>query len=185
MLRPSLVTDSQTRLLFAALRRRKFNTIIPLTLSIIPGARVMLLQNLDTPSGLINGARGTVHSYLPDCGTIAVSFDNQPAGSPRTLITRTAFLSLPLDGGTEIVIYQLPLKLSWAVTAHKSQRQSLNRVAIDIGEPDLTHGSLYVALSRVHSLDSVLLFGLEAFPSEWPLFQIELLLSLTKNLYKH
>ena len=172
MLSPSLATESQIRLLFAAFRRRQFNTIIPFTLSVIPGARVMLLKNIDTAAGLINGARGTVISYLPDCDTLSVLFDNQQEGASPTLITRTASLSLPLAGGTEIFIYQFPLKLCWAVTAHKAQGQSLRRVAIDIAEPAFAHGSLYVALSRVRSLDSLLLFGLEAFPSDGPLFHI-------------
>ena len=172
MLRPSLATDAQIRLLFAAFRRRQFNTIIPLKLSVIPGARVMLLQNIDTAAGLINGARGTIVSYLEDCDTLSVSFDNQPQGAAPILITRTASVSLPLAGGTEIFLYQFPLKLCWAVTAHKSQGQSLRRVAIDIAEPAFAHGALYVALSRVRSLESLLLFGLDTFPAEGPLFHI-------------
>lgn len=56
------------------------------------------------------------------------------------------------------------------MTAHKSQGQSLERVAIDISESAFAHGALYVALSRVRSVSSLLLFGLETFPDDGPLF---------------
>ena len=69
-------------------------------------------------------------------------------------------------------MFQFPLKLCGAVTAHKSQGQSLSRVAIDISEPAFAHGSLYIALSRVQSLDGLLLFGLESFPEHGPLYYV-------------
>ena len=69
-------------------------------------------------------------------------------------------------------MYQFPLKLAWSVTAHKSQGQTLNKVAINIGEEAFAHGSLYVALSRVRSLDGVMLFGLERWPEEGPKFHV-------------
>ena len=58
------------------------------------------------------------------------------------------------------------------VTAHKSQGQSLARVAIDMAEPAFAHGPLYVALSRVRSLDAVRLFGRSEFPENGPFFHI-------------
>lgn len=171
-MQPCLATEQQIRLLFAAFRRHQFNTIIPLTLTIVKGARVMLLQNLDVSHGLINGARGTVVDYLPSQDAIEVHFDCSDPNSPPTIITRTTSTSYQLAHGSEICIFQFPLKLCWAVTAHKSQGQSLARVAIDISEPAFAHGSLYVALSRVRSLDSVMLFGLEEFPETGPFFHI-------------
>ena len=67
---------------------------------------------------------------------------------------------------------EVRVKLCWAVTAHKSQGQSLARVAIDIAEPAFAHGSLYVALSRVRSLGAVRLFGCSEFPENGPFFHI-------------
>ena len=75
-------------------------------------------------------------------------------------------------------MFQFPLKLCWAVTAHKSQGQSLSRVAIDISEPAFAHGSLYVALSRVASLDGLLLFGQESFPDNGPLYHVNELIQV-------
>ena len=140
-------------------------------------------------ASLINGR--TLHSvfglYTDSSGQTLCSLDlGRPRGNAIshcrviivdeiTMISRAVLDSLDnglrqLAHGQELFIYQFPLKLCWAVTAHKSQGQSLERVAIDISEPAFAHGALYVALSRVRSLSSLLLFGLETFPNDGPLF---------------
>ena len=171
-LRTRLATESQIRLFFGAFRNRLINTIVPIELHVCPGARVMLLQNLDLPAGLINGSRGTVVSYIESADTLCVRFDGAPDGAPPTLVTRTSTVELPLARGQHIFMYQFPLKLSWAVTAHKSQGQTLSRIAIDLSDPAFAHGALYVALSRVRSLSSIRLFGLPDFPEQGPAFHI-------------
>ena len=169
---PRLASESEIRIFFAAFRKRLINTIIPLELQICPGARVMLLQNLDLASGLINGSRGTVLSYIEEADTIAVRFDGSPDNTPPTLVTRTHSVELPLSRGQHMFMYQFPLKLSWAVTSHKAQGQTLSRIAVDISDSAFAHGALYVALSRVRSLDSLLLFGLPEFPEDGPRFHV-------------
>ena len=52
---------------------------------------------------------------------------------------------------------QLPLKLAWALTIHKSQGLTLPKAVIDIGKSDKTPGISYVAISRVKSLPSSLI----------------------------
>ncbi len=47
---------------------------------------------------------------------------------------------------------QLPLKLAWAVTIHKSQGMTLDRVVIDVGKKEFSSGLTYVASSRVRRL---------------------------------
>ena len=167
-----LATDSEIRIFFGAFRRRLINTIIPAHLEICRGARVMLLQNIDPAAGLINGARGTVVDYLETPDAVAVRFDNDAPDRPPTLVTRRSAVEYPLSRGQHIFMLQFPLKLCWAVTAHKAQGQTLSRIAIDISENAFAHGALYVALSRVRSLASVRLFGLPEFPDEGPSFHI-------------
>jgi ATP-dependent DNA helicase PIF1 len=48
---------------------------------------------------------------------------------------------------------QFPLKLAWAITIHKSQGQTYNTVAIDMGYGAFAHGQTYVALSRCKTLE--------------------------------
>ena len=52
---------------------------------------------------------------------------------------------------------QYPIKLAWAITIHKSQGKTFDRVVIDIGSGTFTSGQVYVALSRCISLDGIVL----------------------------
>lgn len=52
---------------------------------------------------------------------------------------------------------QIPLRLAWAVTIHKSQGQTYDEVLIDMGRGAFSPGQTYVALSRVRSLDGLYL----------------------------
>jgi len=50
---------------------------------------------------------------------------------------------------------QYPIKLAWAITIHKSQGQTFDKVIIDMGHGAFTHGQLYVALSRCTYMDGI------------------------------
>lgn len=52
---------------------------------------------------------------------------------------------------------QYPLKLSWAVTIHKAQGLTFDKVVLDVGRGTFSHGQLYVAISRCRSLDNLVL----------------------------
>ena len=52
---------------------------------------------------------------------------------------------------------QYPIKLSWAITIHKSQGKTFEKVIIDTGSGCFTHGQMYVALSRCTSLEGIIL----------------------------
>ena len=52
---------------------------------------------------------------------------------------------------------QYPLKLAWAVTIHKSQGKTFDKVVIDIGRGTFASGQVYVALSRCTCLDGMVL----------------------------
>lgn len=52
---------------------------------------------------------------------------------------------------------QIPIKLAWAITIHKSQGKTFDHVKIDLGSGSFTHGQTYVALSRCRTLENIVL----------------------------
>ena len=133
------------------------------------GARVMLAVNLWTDVGLCNGATGTLIDFIYANNTepphlpeaVIVKFDkyrgpsiSDPISScvPICPITVTSQI---LDGLHER--QQLPLKLAWAMTIHKSQGLTLSKAWIDIGKTERTAGISYVAISRVRTLSSCII----------------------------
>ena len=136
------------------------------TVFLAKGARIILTMNLWTDVGLCNGATGTVLDFIyannqqpPNLPTaVVIKFDdykgpsiihNIPACVPICPITVTSYT---LDGLHER--QQLPLKLAWAMTIHKSQGLTLPKAWIDIGKAETTAGISYVAISRVRTLST-------------------------------
>ncbi|XP_067997159.1 ATP-dependent DNA helicase PIF1 [Melanerpes formicivorus] len=111
------------------------------------GAQVMLAKNLDVSQGLVNGARGVV-----------VGFENEQKGLPKvrflcgvTQVIKMEKWVFKGPSGIHLSRQQLPLKLAWAISIHKSQGMSLDCVEISLSRV-FESGQAYVALSRARSL---------------------------------
>lgn len=115
------------------------------------GAQVMLVVNLDTPNGLVNGSRGIIISM--DGGLPTVEFAN----GLRMVIEPYKWLIGGFDKFTKIYRTHIPLRLAYALTIHKSQGMTLDSAEIDIGESVFEYGQTYVALSRVKNLHGLYL----------------------------
>lgn len=130
------------------------------------GAKVMLTMNLWPKIGLCNEATGKVvhivyqtNDQPPDLPiAVIVKFDNYTG--PSISETTSACVSIcPVTVAVQLANglherQQLPLKLAWSMTIHKTQGLTLSKAWIDIGKSQKTPGKAYVASSRVKSLSS-------------------------------
>lgn len=122
-------------------------------LSLKVGARVLLTVNLDATKGLVNGSRGIITSIQGT--TVYVRFEEEHLIPPYTW-------SMEDPSSHGLITYrQIPLKLAYAITVHKSQSMSLDHVRIDLRRI-FSEGQVYVALSRVKSLDGLTLDSYDA-----------------------
>jgi ATP-dependent DNA helicase PIF1 len=115
-------------------------------------AQVILVYNLDVPAGLANGTRGVVTGFKT-CETAheypVVRFTN---GKSRVCTPQDWKLVV----GDDMVATrrQVPLRLAWALTIHKSQGMTIDRLNVSLGTV-FEVGQAYVALSRARSLDGL------------------------------
>ena len=118
-------------------------------LSLSVGARVMLRRNLDTKSGLVNGAMGTVMCITLQHVTVQFDHISQPYNIE---MVKSKFMVMK-----NYYVYrkQFPLILAYAITIHKCQGLSLDCAIIDLSENVFSDGMAYVALSRVRSLSGL------------------------------
>ncbi|XP_062545899.1 ATP-dependent DNA helicase PIF1 [Armigeres subalbatus] len=110
------------------------------------GAQVMLLKNLNISEGLVNGARGVVLNFVQ--GYPLIKFKK------RELLVKPEKWSIKTAGAVIVTRSQLPLKLAWAFSIHKSQGLTLDCVEMSLSKV-FEAGQAYVALSRAQSLDSL------------------------------
>ena len=123
------------------------------------GAQVMMLNN-DPQERWVNGTLGRISVITKD--SVLVEFANGKIEevTPFTWeIFNFSFNQETNSLSSDIVgtFTQLPLKLAWAVTIHKSQGLTFDKVIIDIGKGTFAHGQLYVALSRCRTLGGMVL----------------------------
>jgi len=122
-------------------------------LSITIGCQVMLLWNLDFDSGLVNGSRGIVLKFIED--KPVVKFLN---GTVRMIDYHVWELE---ENDRKIgSIEQIPLKLAYALSIHKSQGCTLDFVITDLQDV-FEYGQVYVALSRVKKVEGLSIRGLD------------------------
>lgn len=138
------------------------------TLLISKDSHVMLTMNLWPPVGLCNGATGQVVDIIyksnhqpPDLPiAVVVKFNDYigPSISVIPSLVPIVPVTMSVHSGNSIhERQQLPLKLAWALTIHKSQGLTLHKSWTDIGKSEATLGLTYVAISRVRHLSSLVL----------------------------
>ncbi len=135
----------------------KRNCLAPERLVLKKGAAVMFVKN-NFERGYVNGTLGTVTGFEENRLPIVRTF----SGEKITVAPETWELEEPDRRGkmkTKAQLGQLPLRLAWAITVHKSQGMSLDAAEMDLAKC-FEYGMGYVALSRVRTLAGIKLLGL-------------------------
>jgi ATP-dependent DNA helicase PIF1 len=149
---PSSVNMEDPAIKYALNRLENDAPYVPM-LSMKAGAQVMLITNLDVEAGLVNGSRGVIKRFT-ETELPIVEFRN---GIVMTIDLATWMTEeFPFVG-----MAQIPLRIAYAITIHKSQGATLDCALVDVGKDTFEYGQAYVALSRVRSLDGLYIWGLD------------------------
>jgi len=116
------------------------------------GAEVMCIKN-NFDKGYVNGTRGVVVDFEKDTGLPVIKLYNG-----NRIVMNPEVWAIEEDGKQKASLTQIPLRLAWAITIHKSQGMSLDNAEIDL-RSTFTYGMGYVALSRVRTLSGIKLVG--------------------------
>ena len=148
---PARVFQMTTRGAKALVETLKQNCLSPETLTLKIGAKVLFTRN-NFEEGYVNGTTGEVVDFAPSGFPIAKT----KAGKR----IEVALGEWSIVDGSNILaqVKQVPLRLAWAITVHKSQGMSLDAAVIDLSQA-FEYGQGYVALSRVRSLEGLHLTG--------------------------
>jgi ATP-dependent DNA helicase PIF1 len=150
------------------------------------GAQVMLLTNLNSEAGLVNGSRGVIVDFkkaeVKEDDLLTEGCKRRAADllkGPKVFVQRDETL-MPLvefkSGERRLIDYhswevqdfpgilrkQIPLKLAYAVTIHKAQGATLDCALIDVGDRTFEYGQAYVALSRCKDIESLYIHDIQA-----------------------
>ncbi len=117
------------------------------------GAVVMFVKN-NYSKGYVNGTLGTVVHFEEESGYPVVE-----TLSGDTIVAQPEEWTIEDGAKVLALLRQVPLRLAWAITIHKSQGMSLDCAEMDLSKT-FEYGMGYVALSRVRSLDGMKLTGL-------------------------
>ncbi len=127
----------------------------PEVLELRKEAMVMCTKN-NFEAGYVNGTLGRVIDFDSDDGYPVIE-----TSEGRRIKIAPQSWSVVEDGKMRGEITQVPLRLAWAITVHKSQGMSLDAAEIDLRNA-FTYGQGYVALSRVRSLAGMKVIGLNS-----------------------
>jgi GTPase SAR1 family protein len=129
-----------------------------------PGAQVMMLNN-DSMGRWVNGSMGRVLEPGTRDGDPSVEVELERGEIVTVTPYEWEMVDYEYDAESGQLVStslgtfkQIPMDLSWAVTIHKSQGKTLDRVILDTRKASMfAHGQAYVALSRCTSLDGLVL----------------------------
>lgn len=113
---------------------------------LVENSQVIVTRNIDISAGIVNGTRGVVKNLFKDFVVIKDTQGN---------FHNITYYKDIFDKKSKSYILHMPLKVSYALSIHKSQGMTIDAVEIDLGDNIFTCGQAYTALSRAKSLKSI------------------------------
>lgn len=129
----------------------KKSCLAPETLNLKVGSQVMFVKN-NFDKGYVNGTLGEIVGFEKNSDPIVKLLNGE------TVVASAETWLLQEENVVKAQISQVPLRLAWAITVHKSQGMSLDAAEIDLSKA-FVPGMGYVALSRLRSLAGLKLVG--------------------------
>lgn len=127
---------------------------VPAVIQFSVGAQVMMTVNSDE---YVNGTTGVVSAFMAETGQVEIVIEED--GRQRRVYVEPHRREVWRKSRTEAVligaITQLPFRLAWAITVHRSQGQTFDRVIFDRDRGMFAPGQLYVALSRCRTFEGL------------------------------
>lgn len=130
----------------------------PYKLELKIGAQIMMLKN-DSGRRWVNGSIGKVEKLASDAITVNINGNNYAVEKENwneveyVLNKETKEIEERIIAGFS----QFPLQLAYAMTIHKSQGKTFDKITVDVGTGAFEHGQVYVALSRCRTLEGIVL----------------------------
>jgi len=149
--------------------------LAPENLRIKKDAVVMFVKN-NFEEGYVNGTLGRVVGFEGDAPIVETH-------SGKRIYVTPASWEVEDDGKVLASVEQLPLRLAWAITVHKSQGMSLDAAEIDLSK-SFVPGQGYVALSRLRNFEGLTLLGLNKMALTVDPYVLELNKWLIRESYK-
>ncbi len=124
------------------------------------GAQVMFIKNDSEGNAYVNGKLATVKSLSADSITVTMAETHETYTLKKETWENKKYTvnsnTRELDEEVVGTFVQYPIKLAWAITVHKSQGLTFDKAIIDVDQA-FADGQVYVALSRLRSLDGLVL----------------------------
>ncbi|KAL5729946.1 DNA helicase [Ranunculus cassubicifolius] len=125
----------------------------PHKLDLKKGCPIILTRNINPTDGFCNGTRLLCRNFYPNliqAEIVTGSYKGKPAFLHRIPLKSNADMKLPFS----LTRKQFPIRLSFALTIHRSQGQTIPFVGVYLPHNVFAHGQLYVALSRGKSREN-------------------------------